>query len=169
LPGSPHKSGNTTEAGSYTFIIPHVNHSTSLWQNFGGEKCELCNAGITAKFSQTMMNSCYEIKLALKLIITLNVQYVTCQESWQISMLNFDIKWNFFRRQKLWAVIKGIIMQELFWYYIVLVSDFHCAQSLTGLQITIHKQYMELFALCTWQTNIIIFTELHSHSTCPPF
>jgi hypothetical protein len=28
---------------------------------------------------------------------------------------------------------------------------------------------MSLFALRTWQTNTTNFTELHSHSTCPPF
>jgi hypothetical protein len=82
---------------------------------------------------------------------------------------NFDMERNFFQWQKLWAVITGITMQELFWYFIVLVSDFHCVWSITGLQTTIHKQCTSLFALCTWQTNTTNFTQLHSHSTSPPF
>jgi hypothetical protein len=57
------------------FHNPHVHHLlnffiTEFWEQ---KSVNLCNAGIRAKLLQ-MMNSCYEIQLALKRIITLYIQ-----------------------------------------------------------------------------------------------
>jgi hypothetical protein len=77
------------------FHNPHVNHSHLLYHTIlGAKKCELCNAGIRAKLSQMMMNSCYEIQLSLKRIITLNfqVQYISNIHYKSGIMSNFKVQ-----------------------------------------------------------------------------
>jgi hypothetical protein len=142
----------------------------------------IMHAGITAKLSPQTMNSCYEIKLAVKWIFMLNVQLQPgivsnfsvrkLLTTWEIHVplggYSFWHGMKFFQMKKLWIVITGITMQELFLYYIVLVSDFLCVRSRTKLQTTIHKK-LSIFALRRWQTNTTNFTELHSHSTCSSF